>query len=1017
MITRCNGTMSLTRERGFGMRAISLFRGISLLTLASLAPFALAQANVVALLWTQDITTPTYAARFRVDPPQPAQPQPLDAVTNVSCDGLRYDRANQEATVNVSITNTSDEPIVGMLRLAVTGLPETVSLMQDGTMSSGTPYVDFTNYLVEGQLLPGHTVMRRVSFHNPNCIRFQPIWSVWGKPPVSVTASASPTNGPIPLIVAFSASIIGDVVHYEWDFETDGIYDWSSSITPSTTHTYPAIGTFTATIRVTDAGNWSATDSIVISTESALEARPSASPTSGPAPLTVSFITDGHDPVGTIQVFRWDFQGDGAWDTYDTVARDYVYTYSTAGTYNATLYVESSTGATDTASVTITVTNNPPTATADVVPSNGPVPLAVQLLGTGTDLDGYITLYEWDRDGDGVFDWSSPTESNTSYTYTDPGTYQAVFRVTDDKLASATAMAVTTVVQAGPPGSPTVAASANPATGPAPLVVNFTCTASDPDNDIVLYEWDFDNDGVFDWSSSSSCSTAHTYTQAGTQVAALRVTDATSLTATDHVVIVVVLTTSLSISNNTVGFLDEDLFVNHCRDPGVVATASSEHSPSYAAAFAIDGVQETYWVSEVNDTPGQGAGTFLEVTFPSPRRVAQVNLRGGSWWVSYGITRGRIKLFDAADALLCVVEQNFDSSNATVLLTETENVTRCRLTALAASPEPYCCMDEFEVGYIPDIGGDPVGTDVNTTISASTRVSVFIRDAAGQTARTLVNSEYREMGSYSDYWDCRNDDGFLVNDGLYYAVLAYEFDGAWHELDLTHTTGGTRHSFPFGSGCDQRDTFPNGFTFSPFDDESMALPFRLCTAQEVTAFIGPLWGGADEDRFRTIVSRVPFPAGESTIYWDGLNDQGQIAEPLPGDDLITGFWRYDLPDNAIYMTGGKPAVSAVAATENYFSPFSESCTGEGHDAGVIVTYSLSEPAATVELRVYSTESSNLLRTLQVTNIEAGPQSIFWDGKNDNGEYVDIGDYRVGVLATDADGNQSMIRYVLVRVDY
>ena len=77
-----------------------------------------------------------------------------------------------------------------------------------------------------------------------------------------------------------------------------------------------------------------------------LRAIPGASPTSGPSPLTVRFTTDGEDPAGTIQIFRWDFDGNGSWDRYDTVARDYNHTYNNSGVYNATLYVQSSTGKT-----------------------------------------------------------------------------------------------------------------------------------------------------------------------------------------------------------------------------------------------------------------------------------------------------------------------------------------------------------------------------------------------------------------------------------------------------------------------------------------------------------------------------------------------------------------------------------------------------------------------------------------------------------------------------------------------
>jgi len=133
--------------------------------------------------------------------------------------------------------------------------------------------------------------------------------------------------------------------------------------------------------------------------------------------------------------------------------------------------------------------------------------------------------------------------------------------------------------------------------------------------------------------------------------------------------------------------------------------------------------------------------------------------------------------------------------------------------------------------------------------------------------------------------------------------------------------------------------------------------------------------------------------------------------------LITGFWRYDLPDNVIYMTGGNPTISDISADPNYFSPFSEKCDEDGNGEGVTIDYTVSENVASVELRVYSIETGSLLRTLVVSNVPAGDNVIFWDGKNNNGEYVDIGDYRVGLIATDGEGNESMFRYCLVRIDY
>jgi hypothetical protein len=63
--------------------------------------------------------------------------------------------------------------------------------------------------------------------------------------------------------------------------------------------------------------------------------------------------------------------------------------------------------------------------------------------------------------------------------------------------------------------------------GNLPLTVYFSAEGSyDPDGgDIVLYEWDFDGDGTYDFSRLTPESAAHTYQAPGTFNATLRVTD------------------------------------------------------------------------------------------------------------------------------------------------------------------------------------------------------------------------------------------------------------------------------------------------------------------------------------------------------------------------------------------------------------------------------------------------------------------------------------------------------------
>jgi cytochrome c len=69
---------------------------------------------------------------------------------------------------------------------------------------------------------------------------------------------------------------------------------------------------------------------------------------------------------------------------------------------------------------------------------------------------------------------------------------------------------------------PVVTATANPATGIAPVTVNFTGTATDPENDTPLtYAWNFGDGGT-----ASTADATHTYTTPGIYAATLTVTDA-----------------------------------------------------------------------------------------------------------------------------------------------------------------------------------------------------------------------------------------------------------------------------------------------------------------------------------------------------------------------------------------------------------------------------------------------------------------------------------------------------------
>jgi PKD repeat protein len=155
----------------------------------------------------------------------------------------------------------------------------------------------------------------------------------------------------------------------------------------------------------------------------------------GIMPLTVRFDGSGSwDPDGTIRRYRWDF-GDGEDGSGPTVE----HTYSTPGTYHATLTVIDKRWARVTASVAILVreSNVLPVAAIAISPSPAYPRQTVRFdAGASYDPNGQIVSYEWSF-GDGV----TSTGILTSYRYEVQGTYEIVLTIRDNDGGVRTATA------------------------------------------------------------------------------------------------------------------------------------------------------------------------------------------------------------------------------------------------------------------------------------------------------------------------------------------------------------------------------------------------------------------------------------------------------------------------------------------------------------------------------------------------------------------------------------------------
>lgn len=246
----------------------------------------------------------------------------------------------------------------------------------------------------------------------------------------------------------------------------------------------------------------------------------SATPEEGQAPLTVDFEGEGIDNDGEIVTYAWDFD-DGEISTEQNPA----HTFQDPGYYKVVFTVVDNRGAEADDNVYINVIfaeNSPPSASATVNQTRVYVGEEISFIGIGTDPDGIIGLYEWDFEGDGEYDWSSDTTGNTTYTYTTPAIYDAVFRVTDNNLRT-DEDTVTITVDSLENRFP-VAVIDKPQDGEAfqeEEGVQFDGSSSnDPEGEALTYAWQF-GDGT----SGHGVTTTHAYAKAGTYTVTLTVSD------------------------------------------------------------------------------------------------------------------------------------------------------------------------------------------------------------------------------------------------------------------------------------------------------------------------------------------------------------------------------------------------------------------------------------------------------------------------------------------------------------
>lgn len=235
-----------------------------------------------------------------------------------------------------------------------------------------------------------------------------------------------------------------------------------------------------------------------------LAANFSGTPTSGCAPLSVSF-TDQSTGTG-IDGWSWDF-GDGVGSSS---AQNPNYTYSSPGTYTVSLTVSSSSqSCNDNNTKTGYITVNPgPTADFVGSPLTGTAPLTVSFTDQSTNATGW----EWNF-GDGI---GTSTQQNPNYTYNSAGTYTVT--LTANNACGTDVEQKVDYITVDPCVAPVADFSGTPTSGCASLTVNFTDLSTGSPSS---WSWDF-GDGV---GTSSAQNPSYTYNNPGTYTVTMTATN------------------------------------------------------------------------------------------------------------------------------------------------------------------------------------------------------------------------------------------------------------------------------------------------------------------------------------------------------------------------------------------------------------------------------------------------------------------------------------------------------------
>jgi flagellar hook assembly protein FlgD len=275
--------------------------------------------------------------------------------------------------------------------------------------------------------------------------------------------------------------------------------------------------------------------------------------------------------------------------------------------------------------------------------------------------------------------------------------------------------------------------------------------------------------------------------------------------------------------------------------------------------------------------------------------------------------------------------------------------------------------------------------------------TLFIKNAAGQTVRTLVNTS-RPAGTYVDAWNGQNDSGVLLPDGPYSYYVTVN--------DGTHSATWDRSSVMRATSSAQR--LPSSLSaYDPYNNQPLLVVYTAVAGSDggygsrMQVWLCQVYGCVSGQTVTVFDDYEAF--GPYTFVFTGTDAQGAVLPYYPYSNIWT---RNDLfPVNLVVLFGTRPQLSNARFTPAIYGP----ATGTQALTFDLSTYQ--NQTANVTVRFVNQGSVSTLRTISLANQSPGHLTVTWDGHADNGAWCAPGGYTAFITVTDGIGNVATLQGV------